>query len=270
MLHRWKRVLIIGGNRFVGKLVPKLLHDYGYDVTLLNRSGISPYDKCDVIKMDRNDTDKDTFDDPDVVIDMCAYNVDQVKHLLDCVNTKRHYGNTLKQYIFMSSIASEHGFFGEYGKNKAEIEKFLRFETDILNTILRPTYIIGEGDHNKRIDYFLDCIKNKHDIHLSEFGSKKLSLVFKEDVAKVIYEVVINGVVNKTYNICNDEDVTMKELIELFFKITQDKTTTKILESDVIFKDEECIFSNELVKQDLGIEFKSLEDGIREYIISKG
>ena len=154
-------------------------------------------------------------------------------------------------------------------ENKAEIEKFLRFETDTPNTIIRPTYIIGKGDHHKRIDYFLDCIKNKCDIHLSEFGDKKLSFVFKEDVAEVIYEVVVNGVVNKTYNICNDEDVTMMELIELFFKITQDKTTIKTLESDAIFKDEECIFSNELVKQDLGIEFKTLEDGIREYILSK-
>ena len=98
----------------------------------------------------------------------------------------------------------------------------------------------------------------------------KLSFVFKEDVAKVIYEVVVNGVVNKTYNICNDEDVTMMELIKLFFKITKDKTIIKLSQSDAIFKDEECIFSNELVKQDLGIEFKTLEEGIREYIISKG
>ena len=268
MLHRWNKVLIVGGNRFVGKLVPKLLHDTGYDVTLLNRSGITPYDKCDVIKMDRIDINKDTFR-PDVVIDMCAYNVDQVKQLLDSVNHKDHIGNTLQQYIVISSIASEYGFFGDYGKNKAEIEKFLRFETDIPNTILRPTYIIGNGDHHKRIDYFLDCIKNKRDIHLSEFGDKKLSFVFREDVAKVIYEVVVNGVVNKTYNICNDENVTMSELIELFYKITQDKTTTKILQSDAIFKDEECIFSNKVVKEDLEIKFKSLEDGIREYIISK-
>ena len=256
-----KRVLVIGGNRFVGKYLVKLLSK-NYDVVVLNRTGTKPIDNCTVIKKDRVNISQREVYHSDIIVDMCAYNVDQVKDLLKLCS-HRH------QYIMMSSIASEYGFFGEYGKNKAEIEKFLIFETDIPNTILRPTYIIGSGDHNKRIDYFLDCIKNKHNIHLNKFGDMKLSFVFKEDVAKVIYEVVVNGVVNKTYNICNDEDVTMKELIELFFKITQDKTTTKILEPDAIFKDEECIFSNELVKQDLGIEFKSLEDGIREYIISK-
>jgi nucleoside-diphosphate-sugar epimerase len=256
-----KNVLIIGGNRFVGKMVTELLSTK-CNVTILNRSGTKSVDNCNVLKMDRDDISQDMIDNQDVIIDMCAYNVDQVKDLLKLCS-HRH------QYIVISSIASEYGFFGDYGKNKAEIEKFLRFETDTPNTIIRPTYIIGKGDHHKRIDYFLDCIKNKCDIHLSEFGDKKLSFVFKEDVAEVIYEVVVNGVVNKTYNICNDEDVTMMELIELFFKITQDKTTIKTLESDAIFKDEECIFSNELVKQDLGIEFKTLEDGIREYILSK-
>ena len=140
-----KRVLVIGGNRFVGKSLVKLLSTK-YDVTVLNRSGTTPIDNCNVIKTDRANISQREIYYQDIIVDMCAYNVGQVKDLLELCSNKR-------QYIMMSSIASEYGFFGDYGKNKAEIEKFLRFETDIPNTILRPTYIIGSGDHNKRIDY---------------------------------------------------------------------------------------------------------------------
>ena len=177
-----KRVFVIGGKRFVGAAVVKLLSTK-YDVTVLNRSGIKPTDNCTVIQMDRVNISSFLLRNQDIIIDMCAYNLTQVKELLK-VCSHRH------QYILMSSIASEYGFFGEYGKNKAEIEKFLRFETTVPNTIIRPTYIIGNGDHNRRLDYFLDCIESKRDIHLDQFGDKKLSFVFKEDVARVIYKVI--------------------------------------------------------------------------------
>tara|TARA_R100000995_G_scaffold80094_1_gene51629 strand:- start:4999 stop:5775 length:777 start_codon:yes stop_codon:yes gene_type:complete len=256
-----KRVFVIGGKRFVGAAVVKLLSTK-YDVTVLNRSGIKPTDNCTVIQMDRVNISSFLLRNQDIIIDMCAYNLTQVKELLK-VCSHRH------QYILMSSIASQYGFFGNYGKNKAEIEKFLRFETDIPNTILRPTYIIGDNDHNKRIDYFLDCINDKTPIEISGDGDKKMSFVFEDDVAKVVCEVVNRGIVGKTYNICNDEDISMMELVELFFKIVKDKTNIETSQSYAIFENEECIFSNKLVKSDLEIKFKTLEEGIREYIISK-
>ena len=246
----------------MGKLVAQILSSAKFKVTVLNRSGTKPFDCCNVIKMNRNDISQDIIDNQDIVIDMCAYNVEQVKNLLKLFNNRHHY-------IVMSSIASEYRFFGKYGKDKAEIEKFLRFETDISGTILRPTYIIGKNDPHKRIDYFLDSIRNKKSLNVGGIGKQKISFVFKEDVAEVVCEVVRRGIINKTYNICNDERVSMNDLIGLFFKITSDETRCNFEQPNAIFEDQECIFSNELTKSDLGIEFLSLEDGIREYIISK-
>ena len=259
------KVLIIGGNRFVGKLVAKQLYNQNHQVTVLNRSGNKPFNKCSVIKMDRIDLEK-IPDMPEIVIDMCAYNVNQVKLLLKVIDK-----DVLKQYIVISSIASEYLFFGEYGKNKADIETFLRFETNIPWVILRPTYIIGKNDHHKRIDYFLDCINEGHIIDVDGLGSEKLSFVFVEDVVDVINEVVRNGVYNKTYNICNDEQISTNKLIELFFKLTGKKTEIRHQPQNpyAIFKDEHCVFSNQLTKDDLNIKFKTLKEGISEYIISK-
>ena len=256
-------ILIIGGNRFVGKLVAKQLYDQNYHVTVLNRAGTKPFDKCNVIKMDRYDIGSTNIS-PKIVIDMCAYTVNQVKNLLGSLDT-----SNLNQYIVISSMASEYSFFGEYGKNKAEIELFLRFEANIPYVILRPTYIIGKTDHHKRIDYFLNCIENGYDLKIDGDGNEKLSFVFMEDVASVINKVVQLGVVNKTYNICNDEQISMNKLIELFFKITGKNTPIQYqIPNSNDFKDEQCVCSNQLTKSELEIEFKSLEEGIREYIIS--
>ena len=55
-----REILIIGGNRFVGKLVSEDLYKKGYNVNLLNRSGNSPVD-WNVIKLDRNEIKKIDF-----------------------------------------------------------------------------------------------------------------------------------------------------------------------------------------------------------------
>tara|TARA_Y100000310_G_scaffold101517_1_gene99617 strand:- start:2396 stop:3199 length:804 start_codon:yes stop_codon:yes gene_type:complete len=265
-----KKVLIIGGNRFVGKLVSKELDDKGYDITLLNRSGTSPVNSA-VIRQDRNHIDKVTLHQlinysPEIVIDMCAYDVTQVKKLLSSVNT-----DNLSQYIIVSSIASEYSFFGDYGRRKAEIELFFRFDSDIPYVIIRPTYIIGKNDPHKRIDYFLDNISRKNIIRFEGDGDENLSFVFVEDVAKVIIDVVKKEIVNKTYNVGNDEVISCRELTKLFFRIMNNSTVIvySYIDEKFIFRNKECVFSNNLTKKDLGIKFKSLETGIHEYIISK-
>ena len=58
-----KRVLIIGGNRFVGKQLSEVLVDK-YRVDVFNRSGTSSDDRISVIQGDRNnkqDIDKIDF-----------------------------------------------------------------------------------------------------------------------------------------------------------------------------------------------------------------
>ena len=86
----------------------------------------------------------------------------------------------------------------------------------------------------------------------------------------VIYKVISRKIINKTYNVCNDDQVSIVEFIDLIFKIIGKKTGIRHTRKDgAIFKDELCIFSNQLVKNDLNIKFKNLNKGINEYIVSK-
>jgi len=74
------KVIIIGGNRFVGKLLAYQLSLYSHiDITVINRSGTGP-DNCTLIKCDRNTKEfKQQLKNiaPDIVIDMCLYNLNQ-------------------------------------------------------------------------------------------------------------------------------------------------------------------------------------------------
>ena len=73
-----KKILVIGGNRFVGKkLVWNLLNE-GYEVVIANRSGNSDFEKNVLnIIFDRNDKksikDKISKTDFDVIFDMICY-----------------------------------------------------------------------------------------------------------------------------------------------------------------------------------------------------
>jgi len=239
------KILIIGGNRFVGKEIAKKLYDTGHEVTVLNRSGTKPFSECNVIRMNRKDLTKKLVSQ-EIIIDMCAYNTNQVKSLLKSLK-----GHKLKQYIIISSIASEYPFFGEYGKNKAEIETFLRFETNIPWVILRPTYIIGKNDPHKRLDYFLDCIKNGKSIVVDKLGSEKISFVFVEDVAQVIYKVISRKIINKTYNVCNDDQVSIVEFIDLIFKIIGKKTGIRHTRKDgaIFIQEVNLIFQKKILME---------------------
>lgn len=96
-----KDVLIVGGNRFVGKLVAEKLQSE-YNVTVMNRSGTAPT-RCDIIQCDRNDEEKfaDVMEHKSFhcVVDMCLYNKEQAE-----ITSKILDGKTSK-YIYISSVA---------------------------------------------------------------------------------------------------------------------------------------------------------------------
>ena len=78
------KILVIGGNRFVGKkLVEKLLID-SHDVTIFNRGGTGP-NGAKIIECDRNSYDQLTervnFSDFDCIVDMCLYQKTQITFL---------------------------------------------------------------------------------------------------------------------------------------------------------------------------------------------
>ena len=171
-------VLVIGGNRFVGKkLVMELAEWDEVDfVYVFNRSGTGlRHKKVRILVGDRNDPKDLTavpWHDIEYVVDMCLYKVEQLNPLLKYVKKKN--------YTFVSSIAAvldpvESGF-GEYGEQKRLVEEKVRKEI-WKNCIVRPTYVLsspGSPSHRSRDRYFLDCLYHGVPIQIDGDG---LSLI---------------------------------------------------------------------------------------------
>jgi nucleoside-diphosphate-sugar epimerase len=265
-----KKVLIVGGNRFVGKLLTKKMCGK-YNVTLLNRRGTSPTVKCDVIKSDRKllRLCNDRFD---YVIDMCLYNIYQAE---DSINNMR------SKYIFISSMAvyketnifplretSELGYwklFGEYGKNKADVERYIEEHIERF-IILRPSYIIGREDHTKRLDYYYDAVKSGR-IDIDGDGNALLSMVSSEDVADFIIKIIDEDDFNREcYNLASDEYISNRGIINII-ETTIDKKCEICANSYVGegFRNENSLISNEKAKK--LFKFSNIENVIRSIYV---
>ncbi len=271
-------ILVFGGNRFTGKLLVKKLFSDGHNITLINRKGIAPV-KCNVIQCDRNDVEKlkSLIRDMnfDCVIDMCLYNKTQAETSVRIFNEK------IKKYIFISSIAvyeknetfpidetfplGSWSMFGSYGKDKLLIESYFESIKGFPFINLRPTYIIGKNNHLNRESYYFDKISKDKEVDIEKDGQAIVSFVFVEDVAEIICKVAIKEVeLRQSYNICNDEFITIKGFVELIAKILNKKPKFNKVNEMVSFKNEHCFFSNKKIKTNFKFEFKSLKEGLTE------
>jgi len=259
------KVLILGGNRFVGKaLAKRIIWEYRYNyVDVFNRSGTGPW-ATNIIQGDRNnskDLMKIDFSEYDCIVDMCLFKPWQFLLLDGLIPSSINY-------IFVSSGAADKRYvdeFGKYGSNKRTIENLLS-RTYMNYKIVRPSYIVGEENHRPRLGYYLNKLKKQEPIEINGPGTKNINLVFVQDVVECLINLVKDkNKTQKTYNICGDKPISIVNLIKKLQKwCPNNYEFVQSLES--IFPDQTFTFSNKKIKNDYGVTFTSLDDGIKNYI----
>ena len=144
------KILILGGTLFIGKRFVELIQNKNYDITLANR-GISG--KAD-IKIDRNDIQscKNLNNNYyDVVIDFSCYKLEQLTNVLQNIK--------LNKYIFISTSGVDFLPFRNVGPQDYEMAAYIfnkkKSEDYIVEnisnySIIRPCYVVGEGDYTNR------------------------------------------------------------------------------------------------------------------------
>ena len=259
------KILVIGGNRFVGKkLVTKLLNQ-SYEVTVLNRSGSGP-SGAKKIKFDRNIEEHYNcvdFNQYDCIVDMCLFKPEQFKliknKILDDIN-----------YIFVSSGAVDYidtNSFGDYAIEKMEVEKEIS-QTNLNYKIIRPSYIVGMGNHRPRLGYFINRILNHKYVEVCGDGNYNINLVFVQDVVKCLETFVYDSLMKrKTYNVCGNESINMIMLLE---KLKRDyypegKVLIDFDSDDGLFPATDFEFDNSEIKKDYDLQFTDLDEGIKQY-----
>lgn len=231
-----RNILIIGGTKFVGKLLVDLFLKNGDHVTILSRSQPEQPD-VRYISGDRENADDlanwqkslegEQFD---VTYDMCAYTPEHAQSLFPIIQGKT------KRLVFFSSAAvyerteifplketstvGPHESFGDYGTNKAAIENFYKKkcnESQVQLTIMRPHYILGPGDYFERHLYILSRIENGKAIYIPGDGQALVQFVLSTDVAKLFYEIPFKQRVPiETLNIAGKELITLSGFVRLF------------------------------------------------------
>ena len=244
-----KKILIMGGNQFVGKEIVKNFLEKDYIVYVLNRGTRKNIEGVFFLKADRNnyiETENILKNiEVDIIVDVSAYTEEQVDILQKVMKDR------FKQYILISSASvynsiesapvneeSETGenlIWGDYAKNKYLAEQKTIENSNLYNfkyTIYRPFYIYGIGNNLDRENYFFSRIK--YDLPIYIPGKNNIiQFGYVEDLALAIESSINNSdFYNQIFNISGDEYVTMSEFIEICAKVINKKTTIKYVDTE--------------------------------------
>ena len=244
-----KKILIMGGNQFVGKEIVKKFLEKDYTIYILNRGTRKNIKGVFFLKVDRDNFVemenilKDI--EVDIIVDVSAYTEEQVDILHKVMK------NRFKQYILISSASvynniestpaneesqtGENLIWGDYAKNKYLAEKKTIENSNLYNfkyTIFRPFYIYGIGNNLDRENYFFSRIKYNLPIYIPS-KNNIIQFGYVEDLALAIESSIGNSdFYNQTFNISGDEYVTMSEFAEICGKVMNKKAIIKYINTE--------------------------------------
>ncbi|KAI4301681.1 hypothetical protein L6164_034934 [Bauhinia variegata] len=227
-----KKILIMGGTRFIGVFLSRLLVKEGHQVTLFTRGkapitqqlpGESDNDYADFsskilhLKGDRKDFDfvKSSLSAEgfDVVYDINGREANEVEPILDALPN-------LEQYIYCSSAGVylktdlpphfETDAVDPKSRHKGKLETESLLESKGVNwTSLRPVYIYGPLNYNPVEEWFFHRLKAGRPIPIPNSGIQITQLGHVKDLAKAFVVVLGNDKASRqVFNISGDKYVT--------------------------------------------------------------
>ncbi|PRW59559.1 chloroplast stem-loop-binding [Chlorella sorokiniana] len=232
-----KKILMLGGTRFIGVYLARMLVDAGHDVTLLTR-GKKPVtfripDDTDEsferfassikhIACDRTDAAamKQLLGNQgfEVVYDINGREADEAEIVLDAV------GPNLQQYIFCSSAGvykkseqmphreEDDVDFNSRHKGKLYTEDLLQ-RRGVNWTSVRPVYIYGPLNYNPVEEWFFHRIKAGRPIPVPNSGMQVTQLGHVKDLATAFVKILGNPrAARQVYNISGERFVTFDGL----------------------------------------------------------
>jgi nucleoside-diphosphate-sugar epimerase len=216
------RILIMGGTRFIGVYLTRLLVEKGHEVVLFNRGNRpAPVEGVRQLKGDRND--------PNQLKELAAEHFDAVfdnngRELTDTQPLVEILKGQIGHFVYMSSAGvylpsdllphvegdpvdpkSRH-------RGKHHTETYLS-QLSTPFTSIRPTYIYGPHNYNELESWFFDRIVRDRPVPIPDQGLHVTQLGHVKDLASAMYLVLQNSqAVGQTYNVSGDRYVTFDGL----------------------------------------------------------
>ena len=217
------RILIMGGTRFIGVYLTKLLVEAGHEVVLFNRGNRPlPVNGVGQIIGDRTDAtqlkEKLGTEKFDVVFD------NNGRELTDTQPLAAIFQDRVQHFIYMSSagvylksdqmphIEGDEVDPKSRHRGKHETEAYL-MQLGIPFTSIRPTYIYGPQNYNDLEAWFFDRIVRNRPIPIPGNGMHITQLGHVKDLAKAMCQVLGNQMaIKQIYNISGNRFVTFDGL----------------------------------------------------------
>lgn len=285
-----KKVLIIGGTRFLGPALIDLLYKNNYEITIFNRgNNYNTQLPKSIKRIKGNRRDVSTMsslssEKYDLIYDLCCFNPVDATNLLTNIQPPNHiiFLSTAAVYkkprIYPLKEESELGewdSFGDYGVLKVGAER--KFESyakkyNLKLTIFRPVYLLGKNNYFDRENFYFSRIINKEPILVPGRGNSLIQFAFLEETAKA-FEYVPNLQKNQIeiLNIGGNEYISIRDFILLCSDIIKIKPILIELNTKSVGLEEEhfyddfypfpnltFIVSNHKISTKYGIKFESL------------
>ncbi len=214
---------MMGGTRFIGVYLTKILVEQGHSVVLFNRGNKpAPVEGVEQIHGDRTDEsqlkEKLASQQFDAIFDNNGRELSDTKPLADLFNGK------VKHFVYMSSagvyLKSDQMPHREEDavdpksrhKGKNDTETYLS-QQGLPFTSIRPTYIYGPQNYNPLEGWFFDRIVNDRPVPIPGNGFHITQLGHCYDLANAMAAVLGNEkAIGQIYNISGDRYVTFDGL----------------------------------------------------------
>jgi nucleoside-diphosphate-sugar epimerase len=236
------RVLVLGGNRYIGMRLLYELAERGHEVTVLNSHPAEMPDGVRRLHGDRqrpgvlHDVLSEHRDDFDVVFDNTAYRPSDLEPLIDL------FRGRIRQLVFTSSVAVYRRSFVQpvreddrrhdpsdddprkaYGVGKVRCEDHLRrlFEDEgFPATSMRVTHTIGPRTPlASREPMFFERLRQGRPILVPAEGFPFVHLIHIDDVARCLASVIDNeAAIGEAYNVSGDELTSVLGCIRMMAK----------------------------------------------------
>lgn len=238
------RILIMGGTRFIGVYLTKILVQQGHEVVLFNRGNKpAPVEGIKQIHGDRTSAEqlkeKLSQERFDAVFD------NNGRELSDTQPLAEIFKDQVQHFVYMSSAGvylksdqmphcegdpvdpkSRH-------KGKHETEAYLAAQ-GLPFTAIRPTYIYGPQNYNDLEAWFFDRIVRDRPILIPGHGLHITQLGHCSDLAHAMAKVLGKGLaIGQIYNISGDRYVTFDGLARACIEATgKSSDSIKVLHYD--------------------------------------
>ena len=217
------RILIMGGTRFIGVYLTKVLLEKGHEVVLFNRGNKpAPVAGVEQIQGDRKDPaqlkEKLAGESFDAIFDNNGRELTDTQPLAEIFKDRvKHFVYVSSAGVYLKSDQMPH-IEGDAvdpksrHKGKHQTEAYLA-ETGLPWTSIRPTYIYGSQNYNDLEAWFFDRIVSNRPLPIPGNGLHITQLGHVGDLAKAMAAVLGNEqAIGQIYNISGDRYVTFDGL----------------------------------------------------------